>query len=330
MATATPLYLNAKTVQSCLSDKEIYEIVSRMLRQLNTADVIKGPKAGFGVSVEGDHLYMGSLSGCILSDSSAGLKWFVVPSANWSRNAPRVPATILICNAKTGLLEGVLDATQLTCDRTAAMAIAAAFACARRPLTNAAVIGAGHIGRALVRLLAATQAIDCIAVGSRTESSSRDACDRVASSVRGNLNLYATADIHQAVRDADVIFTATSGPDDGNVVRTEWLREDAIVCSLGSRREVDFDLIAGAWIVVDDPEGMKARSSHFREGGAGWGRIATDVGNLMSGEIHVPENEGRVLLLLGGLGVLDVALGARALVNSRLKGLGIPLEPGDV
>ncbi|MGY2812081.1 NAD(P)-binding domain-containing protein [Bradyrhizobium sp. USDA 4506] len=327
MVAATPLYLDAKAVQSSLSDEEVYEIVSRTLRQLNSADVVNGPIAEFGISLDGDHLHMGSISACLLPSSAAGLKWFVLPGKNRVRSLPRVPATILICDAKTGLLDGVLDATQLTCDRTAAMAVAAAFACARRPLKNVAVIGAGHIGRGLVKFSAMTQSIDHITLGSLTESSARYACELVASSVPPNLILRATADICLAVRDADVVFTATSTPKNSDLVRARWLKDDAIVCSLGSRREVDIDLIASAWIVVDDPDGARMRSRNFREGGVGWGRIAGHVGSLMSGHLRLPEYQTKIYLYLGGLGVLDVALGVRALANSRRKGLGIPLEP---
>ncbi|MCK1663530.1 NAD(P)-binding domain-containing protein [Bradyrhizobium sp. 153] len=324
---ATPLYLNASAVRACLSDEEVYEIVSSTLRQLNTGPVVKGPKAGFSVEIDGETYYMGSLAGCVLSSSAAGLKWFVVPGKNRPRNLPRVPATILICDAKTGLLDGVLDATQLTCDRTAAMAVAAAFACGQRPLKSAAVIGAGHIGRALVKFLAATQALDHIAVGARTESSAREVCEHVASSLSRDVGLWATSDVREAVRDADAVFTATAASEDSDLVRTKWLKGDAIVCSLGSRREVDLDLLTQAWIVADEPENVQMRSSNFREGGVAWGRIAGDVGSLMSGQLRLPEKQTKIYLALGGLGVLDVALGARALSNSRLKGLGIPLEP---
>ncbi|WP_194473293.1 saccharopine dehydrogenase NADP-binding domain-containing protein [Bradyrhizobium sp. CCBAU 51753] len=326
MSRATTLYLNARTVQSCLSDEEVYEIVSQTLREMNTAHVVRGPKSGFGVDIDGDHLHMGSVAGCVLSSSAAGLKWFVMTGNNRARDLPRALATLVISDAKTGSLEGVLDATQLTCDRTAAMGIAAAFACARRQLRNVAVIGAGHVGRGLVKLLAVTQPVDRIAVWARTESSAQAACEHAAASLPRGLSLFATSDIPSAVRDADVVFTATAAPEAADLVHAEWLKQDAIVCTLGSPGDVDIQLISQAWIVVDDPDGVRMRNSRFREGGAAWGRIAGDLGSLMSGQLRLPECKTRIHLTLAGLGVLDVALGARALANARLKSLGVPLE----
>ena len=329
MPPTAPLYLSAPILRSCLSDGEIYQVVVETLRELSTGRVLKGPKSGFGVDIDGNHLHMGSVSGCVLSSSVAGIKWFTVSDRNPSRNLPRVPATILVCDAETGLLDGVLDATQLTSERTAAMAVAAASECSRRPLKRAAVVGAGAIGQALIKFLATTQPVERIIVASRTDSSAQHACQLVLP-YRKSVAICATADVQQAVRDADIIFTATGVHEDTDIVRAGWLKEDAIVCSLGSCREVDLDIISQAWIVVDDVEGLKLRRSDFREGGAGWGRIAGDIGSLVSGRLEPPQRPGKTHLVLVGLGVLDVALGARAISNARRMGLGVVLETGRV
>jgi ornithine cyclodeaminase/alanine dehydrogenase-like protein (mu-crystallin family) len=326
MPSSAPLYLSAPTLQSCLTDSEIYEVIGETLRELTTGRVLNGPKSGFGVDIDGNHLHMGSVSGCVLSNSMAGTKWFTVSDKNPLLNLPRVPATILVCDAETGLLDGVLDGTQLTSERTAAMAIVAASACSRRPLKNVAVVGAGAIGRALVKFLATTQPVQRITVASLNESSARHACEATPASLQKNVALCATADVQQAVRDADIVFTATGVHEDTDIVRAKWLRDDAIVCSLGSCREVDIEIISHAWILVDDIQGVKLRRSDFREGGAGWDRIAGDVGSLMSGQLQPPQLPGKTHLVLVGLGVLDVALGARAISNARRMGLGVALE----
>jgi ornithine cyclodeaminase/alanine dehydrogenase-like protein (mu-crystallin family) len=328
MPAKAPLYLSAPTIQSCLSDGEIYDVVSETLGALAAHLAIKGPKSGFAVEIDGKHLHMGSSSGCVPSSSAAGIKWFTVAERNPSLNLPRAPATILMCDAATGLLDGVLDATRLTSDRTAAMAIAAASACAPRSLNKAAVVGAGAIGRALVRFLAATQSVQCVTVASRSEASARRACDDIPGSSQRNVTLRATTDVQQAARDADVVFTATGVDQDTDIIRAAWLKDDAIVCSLGSCREVDLEIISQAWIVADDIEGLRLRRRDFREGGAGWERIAGDIGGVMSGELQPPQSRCRMHLVLVGLGVLDVALGARAIANARRMGLGVVLEPG--
>lgn len=323
---ATPLFLDSAAVQQCLTDEEIYEVVSRTLRESSNPELIGGVKSGFGVDIGGDHLHMGNVSACVLSGSVAGTKWFVVSPSNASRDLERVQATILICDAVTGVLQGILDGKWLTSQRTAAMAVAAVAACGRYPISNATVIGAGAIGRALVKFLVATQSINRVTVSSLNATSAHRACESATEFVRGDVTLCATSDVQGAVEDADVVFTATGVPGDTDIVRAQWLKDSAIVCSVGSHREVDLELIAKSWIVADDIDGLKMRRGDFREGGAGWNRIAGSVGELTSGRLRLPATSKKIHLVLVGLGALDVALSARAIANARSRALGVPLD----
>ncbi len=328
MYPTVPLYLSADCLKTCLSDAEVSSVVHQTLGEMNTARLVNGPKSGFEVDVVGHHLHLGSVSGAVIAESAVGIKWYAVADENPSRNLPRVPATILVCDAETGLLNGVLDGTQLTPDRTAAAAIAAASACGR-PMNQAVVIGAGAIGQSLLRFLGRIPEVAKITVVARRESDAQRACDAAASQVQGQVILSATTDVQEAVREADVVYTATGVAVDTDLVRGKWLREGAIVCSVGSRREVDLDLISRAWIVVDDEQGVKMRRTDFRQDGVGAGRIAAEIGSVISGEVQPPKDTVQILIVLVGLGVLDVALGARAIANARRRGLGLGLGPVD-
>lgn len=88
--SASPLYLDSVSIRACLGDEEIYETVSQTLREMNSTSVVRGPKAGFGLDINGDHLHIGSVCGGVLSSSAAGIKWFTVADKNPSRNLPRV------------------------------------------------------------------------------------------------------------------------------------------------------------------------------------------------------------------------------------------------
>jgi ornithine cyclodeaminase/alanine dehydrogenase-like protein (mu-crystallin family) len=325
IARAVPLYLDRETIEACLSDEELFEVVGQVQRSLKSASVIVGPKAGFGFDIGAYHLHAGSVSGGDLAASAIGIKWFTVADRNPERGLPRVPATVLVCDAETGMLDGVLEATQFTSERTAAMAVSAAAACACGPLRRAAVIGAGAIGRSLVKFLAKTQDLEEIVLASQRAETARVGRDEVAKIVGGGANILAAETIEQAVRGSDVVFTATGVSEDTAVVRSEWLKDDVIVCTLATRREVDVQFLSEAWIVVDDADGFRLRRSDFREGGAAWNRIAGDVASLMAGHLAPPASPRKINLALIGMGVLDVALAARAVANARRMGLGIPL-----
>jgi hypothetical protein len=84
----------------------------------------------------------------------AGIKWFATCADNTRRGLPRVPATIVLCDSRTGLLRGIVDATALTAWRTAALATAAIGPCVSKPVGKAAVIRLGAIGQVLAHYLA--------------------------------------------------------------------------------------------------------------------------------------------------------------------------------
>lgn len=322
----TPLYLSAADVRACLSGQEVFEVVDRTMRGMATPDVVVGPTEVFAVEADGVRNRMGTMAGCVVSASAAGLKWFFVPGRERPRDVPHVPATIMVCDSNTGLLDGVMDATFLTADRTAAMGVAAALACARRPLTKAVVLGAGHIGRAAAKFLADTKTIESVTVASRTESSAAEVCKFLSGALTRSVALRATTDVRDAVGDADVVVTATSITEDADLVCAKWLKEDTIVCSLGSYREVDLELVSTAWLVVHDVEHVGLRRSDMRAGGAGRDRVVGDVAALMAGRLTLPDARKRIHVIVGSIGVLDVALGARALANARRRGVGVSLE----
>ncbi|MCC8982872.1 hypothetical protein [Bradyrhizobium acaciae] len=128
---AVPLYPSATHVRDCLSEDEIFEIVDRTIRGMASDDVVLGPTEVFAVRIDGVRSRMGSMSGCVIFEAAAGLKWFFVLGNERPRDVPHVPATIIVCDARTGPLEDVMEATFLTAERTAAMGVA--------PLSHTAV-----------------------------------------------------------------------------------------------------------------------------------------------------------------------------------------------
>ena len=321
-----PLYLDEGSIFRCLDRRETYTVVKAVLAGLGHGRATNGPKAGFGFDCGGHHQHVGSVSGHVAGDGVAGLKWFTVADRNPEKGLPRVPATIIVTDAKTGLLNGVLDGTKLTAVRTAAMAVAATEICFRDAIRNAAVIGAGAIGREVINFLCATRQIENVYVSSFSHSSALSACEAAGRLVKGKVKLHPMPGPQEAVRDADVIIMATGLSEDTDVVRAEWLKEDAFICTLGTHREVDLDLLASATIVVDDEDGVRLRKKDFREGGVARARVAASLADVVGGRVDLRRRSGRVNLVLIGMGALDVALAASTLRKAREMGEGLMLR----
>ncbi|UVO30443.1 saccharopine dehydrogenase NADP-binding domain-containing protein [Bradyrhizobium arachidis] len=323
-----PTYLDENAVRESLTDDEVYEIVQSTLRALHEGTAIPGPKAGFGVQVGGDNRYIGTVSGCILASNAAGVKWFMTSDRSANRGLPRVPATILICDARTGQLAGVLDATRLTSLRTAAMAVACSLQVSKtQVLPKVAIIGAGTVGTEVARYFAQSGRVARIAVAARSAAAVHRASTAIQAVANERVQVQGTIDVRAAVSDAEIVVTATSVPNDMTLVEHQWLSPDAIICTLGSHREIDLQIIhEAAHILVDDPDGSQRRGNlagELKSGVIAIDRLS-NVGELMANRWR-PTRPGRVLLALVGIGVLDVALGAQALANARGNGRGLPL-----
>lgn len=320
------LYLDEAALRACLPEREIFAVVSATLAQLGSGQAISGPKAGFSLDRDGDHRHMGMVSGCVPDQGVAGVKWYITSESNPGRGLPHVPATLLIVDSTTGLLAGVVDATQLTAARTAAVAVAAALRAVRGEAKKAAIVGAGRVGRAVLGCLIACSAVEQIAVSARNVESAEAACRAAGADASRRVAVRSVVDAHAGVADADLVFVATSVAQETPLVHASWLKPTSVICGLGSQVEVDRSVIdTAAQILVDDPQAVQVRGNlagAFRAARLSEEAIAGTIGALMAGQVPRPRGSGHIFIVSIGLGVLDVALGGRALENARRLGIG--------
>ena len=322
-----PLYINAREVERLLDRDSVLRAVENALKALAEKRIVNGAKGGFSLNDEHGPRHMGAISGCDVAAGVAGVKWFAACDGNSRRGLPRVPATLLLCDAATGLLTGVIDATSLTAVRTAALAIAAIRPCLRRPLRKAAIVGFGPIGQTIARYMPGQIDVSEIVIASK----SAIAREFVASMNSVSPRFSVESRLNEAVRHADLVVTATGLSSDSPLVDADWLQRGATVCALGSYQEIDDRIIAGAdRIYVDNWEAACQRGNlapMIRSGALTRERIAGEVADLVAGKIMGRASDDQtVVVALVGIGSLDIALGAQLLKQAHLRGVGRPLD----
>jgi ornithine cyclodeaminase/alanine dehydrogenase-like protein (mu-crystallin family) len=321
--SARPLYLSEADVTRLLPPAVILQVVTATLRATAAGRVVEAAKTGFSLDDEHGVRFMGCAPAGLLDAGVAGVKWFATCADNTRRGLPRVPATIVLCDSTTGLLRGIVDATALTAWRTAALAIAAIRPCVSQP-DKATVIGLGAIGQALVHYLATDLGVRRIAVvGRDLERTRRDAA-ALARTLSVQIDPFDS--VEHAVKDADIVITATGLKQDAPFLLADWIKPGATVCGLGSYQEIDESVVARARrIFLDSPKDCAHRGNLaplFKAGRLPADRISGTVAELTAGTVPAGRisADDIVLIALIGLGTLDIALAARAIERTGQDG----------
>ena len=140
--------------------------------------------------------------------------------------ARSVVGSIHLADLETGAVLAIMDSVVITAERTALAGAVAADVLARRDTPRVAVIGAGVQGEAQVRALQHVRRVDRVDVVDAIPERATAYAERVGPAL--GVDVVVRDRVADAVRDADVIITATMG-----AVAGAGLGRDAIHAELG-------------------------------------------------------------------------------------------------
>lgn len=182
-----------------------------------------------------------------------GVKLTSVYPGNVARGLPMIHALYTLIDGRTGIPQAVLNGTELTLRRTAALAALATERLAARPGGRLLVMGTGALSLAMIEAHHALGPWHSVSVWGRTQSRAEEIAGRAAD--RGVV-VEAERDAERAVRAADVICCVTAAREP--ILRGAWVTPGTHVNLFGaympSMREGDSDLVAEAALYVDSRE----------------------------------------------------------------------------
>jgi len=317
------LYLRHEEVASAAPPlAEIIDAVALALTEKAHGRVLLPPKPTL-------HPYPGSLlqamPAWVEATGAGGMKWVSAFPSNQQRKLPAVSGLIILNHPESGLPEAILDAAWITAARTGAATAVAARALARPDSKTIGVLGAGVQARSNVAALKQVlprlkRALVYAPRAEAVESLRRDL------SKEHGLEVQPALSPEQAVREADVVVTATTWPrvNGEPPIVAEWL-PPGVFASV-----VDLDASWTAAAVAhcerrftdDLPTMAVAREKGtFRA----WVE-AEDLGRVIAGLRPVRQrDEERLLSIILGLGIYDVVVARRVVDEARKRGMGTAL-----
>ena len=320
-------FLNGEDVDRLdVSDGDIVGAIEASLRAQGLGEAVIEPRVHLepNPSVDG---HFNILRGSIAPLGLAGVKIVGDFVDNHLLGLPSEVAVLNLFDSATGVPRAIVDATAITAMRTGAMTAIGARYLARRDARVLAHIGARGTAYWNLRLLGGLFDFEEIRLHSRRPES-REALARRLHDELG-LSVTVTPDWETCVRDADVVVEASRLRRPEPLLRTEWIKQGALVIPYGTMSAVELSLTdIMDKIVVDD----------WGQSGAGrFGalRAHVDTGKLTREtlygelcEIVVGRKPGRerpdetILFWHRGLSLSDIALGNLFLERAAEQGLG--------
>jgi ornithine cyclodeaminase len=241
-----------------------------------------------------------------------GLKAICVFPGNPAQGKDAHQGAVMLFSRETGELLALMNASEITAIRTAAVSAVATHLLAREEAENLAIIGAGVQARTHLAALACVRPIKRARVACRNIGHAQQLAAEMQSKFSFPIEPARTNE--EAVRGADLIVTATSSLEP--VINKDWISPGAHVNAIGTHspnsREVDSGTMGVARIFVDRRESALNESGDYllaaKEGVVTPESILAEIGELLVGAKSGRSSESEITLFKSlGLAIEDVA-----------------------
>lgn len=241
-----------------------------------------------------------------------GLKAITVFPENPAQGKDAHQGAVLLFNRETGELLALMNASEITAIRTAAVSAVATRLLAREDAKTLAIVGAGVQARTHLAALALVRSIKNVRVVARTFDHAVELAREMQPQFPFSIEPVRTN--AEAVRDADLIVTATSSLEP--VINKDWISAGAHINAIGTHspnsREIDSGTMGAARIFVDRRESALNESGDYllaaKEGVVTPESIIGEIGEILIGSKSGRTSPHEITLFKSlGLAIEDVA-----------------------
>jgi thiomorpholine-carboxylate dehydrogenase len=248
------------------------------------------------LTIEEEKRYLGLMPA--VAEDAMGLKLVSFYPGNEGKGIPTHFAMVLLFRPDTGEPLAVMDGRLITEMRTAAVSAAVTRHLAAPESHILALLGSGVQASAHLEALSLVRSFDEVRVWSPTREHARGFAEKHGA--------RAAPDAEAAVRDADVIVTATHAR--APILQGSWLKPGAHVNAVGAPRptwrELDDGAMNAGVVVVDTREAVLKESGDVILSGA---PIHAEAGEIFAGTKAKPPAGRSTVFKSVGLAVEDIA-----------------------
>jgi ornithine cyclodeaminase len=217
----------------------------------------------------------------------------------------------MLFSQETGEPLALMNASQITAIRTAAVSAVATDLLARPDANELGIIGAGVQARTHLVALACVRSIKHARVACRN----RDHAEQLVREMQDKVSfpIQVVSSNEEAVRDADIVVTATSAQEP--VIKRSWIAAGAHINGIGTHspnsREIDSETMAAARVFTDRRESLLNEAGDYvlaaEDGAITPESVVAEIGELVIGSKQGRRSADEITLFKSlGLAIEDV------------------------
>ena len=325
------IVLTQSEVRRLLPMRECMERMESALETLDRGDAVNPLR--HVMRLPGEMGLLGLMPGYLDEPKSLGLKVVSIFPHNEGSEYDSHQGIVLLVDPRTAVPTAVMDASEITAIRTAAVTGVATRLLARRDASDVAILGSGVQARTHLEAMRVARDIRRVRVFSPTRANRETFAEHEGR--RHGIEVQACESAREAVEGADVVCAVTSSREP--VVLGEWLQDGAHVNAVGASvptaREVDTACVVRSRLFVDRRESTFNEAGDFliarEEGAIGDDHIQAEIGEVLLGKHPGRRDESEVTLFKSlGLAVEDLAAADHVLRRAIAEGVGTEVDLG--
>lgn len=303
------LFINKDEVTNVLTMNACIQVMKEALTDLAKGQAVQVLRSVFPIN---NGNVLGQMPGYLERKGILGTKVITVFPNNHGQGLPSHQGVVLLFDAKNGALKAIVDGSEITAIRTAAVSALATNQLARKNAEVLCILGAGTQARTHLEAMLAVRPIKLVKVWSR--NSPNAALFKEEIELKFNVSITTCSTAEEAVLDADIICTVTSSKEP--ILKGAWVKEGAHVNAIGAcqpnDRELDSELIKKSKFYVDSIDSARNESGDYliplKEGVIEQNYISGEIGELLINKItgRVSETDMTIFKSLG-LAIEDIA-----------------------
>jgi ornithine cyclodeaminase/alanine dehydrogenase-like protein (mu-crystallin family) len=325
------LIVNQDEVRALLPMNECIDVMADALRTLARGDVILPLRPVMRLPDPANALIL--MPADLAAPAALGLKVITIFPGNAGSEFDSHPGVVMLFDTEHGQPLAIMDASEITAIRTAAVSGLATRLLAREDAADLALLGSGTQARTHLEAMLAVRPVRRVRVWSRTAERAR--AFAVAAARRHGLPVESVGAARDAVEGADLICTATASPEP--VLLGDWIAPGAHINAVGSSiaatRELDTAALVRARLFVDRRESTLNEAGEFlipkREGAIDDDHIQAELGELLLGTKTGRTSPDEITLFKSlGIAIEDVAAARHIYVKAQQQHTGTSVELG--